>query len=298
MTTLFIDWQPQAELFSVGEYALRWYSLLWFVGLTLALVIVMRLYKQLHIDDEKFEPLFPYCFVGIVAGARLGHCLFYQPDYYLTSIKGIVEMILPIHQEFDGSWTFSGYEGLASHGGTIGIILALMLYWRRVGVDKWIVLDIIAIAVPITACCIRLGNLMNSEIIGNPTDVAWAFVFHTPDAMIDGHLVPRHPAQLYEAIFYFVIFIVGLLIYSHWRNTQSMSDKTSIAIGTGFYFGLCLTAIFTFRFLVEFIKKEQVDFEQGMLFDMGQMLSLPFVAIGIYCLIRAKRLHNKIDCCV
>ena len=266
----YILWNPDVEAFHLFGFSVRWYSLCWLIGLVLAYFIVQRLYKQQKIKDEYFDPLFLYCFFGILLGARLGHCLFYQPEYYLTSWQHFIEMIVPIHFLPAGGWKFVGYEGLASHGGTIGLIVALYLYYRRTRLNLWQVLDNIAIATPITACFIRLGNLMNSEIIGKVTDVPWAFIFERVDKM------PRHPGQLYEAIAYFVFFFVGLSLYR----------KHPQRVGTGFFFGLCLTLIFTFRFFIEYTKDIQVDFESGMPLNMGQILSLPFIAIGIYCMRR------------
>ena len=266
----YILWNPDVEAFHLFGFSVRWYSLCWLIGLVLAYFIVQRLYKQQKIKDELFDPLFLYCFFGILLGARLGHCLFYQPEYYLTSWQHFVEMIVPIHFLPAGGWKFVGYEGLASHGGTIGLIVALYLYYRRTRLNLWQVLDNIAIATPITACFIRLGNLMNSEIIGKVTDGPWAFIFERVDKM------PRHPGQLYEAIAYFVFFFVGLWLYR----------KHPQRVGTGFFFGLCLTLIFTFRFFIEYTKDIQVDFESGMPLNMGQILSLPFIAIGIYCMRR------------
>ncbi|MBR0046903.1 MAG: prolipoprotein diacylglyceryl transferase [Bacteroidaceae bacterium] len=285
----FIDWQPSVEAFSIGAFSVRWYSLLWCIGLLLAYLVAQRIFKQMKVADEKFEPMFFYCFIGILIGARLGHCIFYEPSYYLTSGKGFIEMLIPFHQMADGSWKFTGYEGLASHGGTIGLIIAMVLYWKKVQLSPWFVLDVLALATPIAACCIRLGNLMNSEIIGNVTDVPWAFIFHSHDALVDGATVPRHPAQLYEAIAYLVFFVAGAMIYWRWYKGKGADEKSPTAVGTGFYFGFCLATIFTFRFFIEFLKKEQVDFEQGMLLDMGQLLSIPFVILGVWCMIRAKK---------
>jgi prolipoprotein diacylglyceryl transferase len=273
----YILWNPDVEAFHLFGFSVRWYSLCWLIGLVLAYFIVQRLYKQQKIKDEYFDPLFLYCFFGILLGARLGHCLFYQPEYYLTSFKHFVEMIVPIHFLPNGGWKFVGYEGLASHGGTIGLIVALYLYYRRTRLNLWQVLDNIAIATPITACFIRLGNLMNSEIIGKVTDVPWAFIFERVDKM------PRHPGQLYEAIAYFLFFFVGLWFYR----------KRPQRVGTGFFFGLCLTLIFTFRFFIEYTKDIQVDFESGMLLNMGQILSIPFIAIGIYCMCRKGKNQEK-----
>lgn len=273
----YILWNPDVEAFHILGLSIRWYSLCWLIGLLLAYFIVQRLYKQQKIKDELFDPLFLYCFFGILIGARLGHCLFYQPEYYLTSVKHFIEMIVPIHFMAGGGWKFVGYEGLASHGGTIGLIVALYLYYRRTRLNLWQVLDNIAIATPITACFIRLGNLMNSEIIGKVTDVPWAFIFERVDK------VPRHPGQLYEAIAYFVFFFVGLWFYR----------KHPQRVGTGFFFGLCLTLIFTFRFFIEYTKDIQVNFESGMLFNMGQILSIPFIIIGIYCMCRKQKQLTK-----
>ena len=277
---LFIDWQPSLELFSIGSFSVRWYSMMWVIGLLCAYFIVQRLYRQQQIPDEKFEPLFIYCFLGVLIGARLGHCIFYEPDYYLTSKIGFMEMFLPMHYT-DGGWKFTGYEGLASHGGTIGLFIGMWFYARKHGVGLWTVIDNVAIATPLTCCFIRLGNLMNSEIIGKVTDVPWAFIFHTREALVDGVLTPRHPAQLYEAIAYLIIFFGGLWIYH--KDTAKSRNHTSL-VGTSFYFGYCVFTIFFFRFFVEFLKKEQVAFEQGMPLDMGQLLSIPFVLIAGYAM--------------
>ena len=177
----------------------------------------------------------------------------------------------------DESWHFTGYEGLASHGGTLGLMIALWMYVRHTKLSIWRVLDNIAIATPITACFIRLGNLMNSEIIGKVTDVPWAFVFERID------MQPRHPGQLYEAIAYALFFVVGLWFYK----------RKPAMVGTGFFFGLCLTLIFTARFFIEYTKEVQESFEESMLFDMGQLLSLPFIILGIFCMYKALRVRSN-----
>ncbi|MDE5948120.1 MAG: prolipoprotein diacylglyceryl transferase [Prevotella sp.] len=269
----YILWNPSLEAFSLGPLSIRWYSLCWLIGLLAAYLMVRRQYREQKIGDELFEPLFFYCFIGILVGARLGHCLFYQPDYFLSSGSHVVEMLLPIHFTPDGSWRFTGYEGLASHGGTLGLIVALWLYVRRTKLSIWRVLDNIAIATPVTACFIRLGNLMNSEIIGKITDVPWAFIFQRVDAM------PRHPGQLYEAIAYALLLIIGWAAYRRWPQR----------VGTGFFFGLCLTYIFTARFFIEYTKDIQEAFEAGMPLNMGQLLSIPFIVIGVACMMRSKK---------
>ena len=273
---LFITWNPSLEVFSIGAFSMRWYSLMWLIGLAMAYLMVRWLYKKQGIANEKFEPLFIYCFMGILVGARLGHCIFYQPDYFLTSWKGVIEMLLPIKIDAMGGWHMIGYQGLASHGGTLGLIITLLLYVRRFKVPVWTVLDNIAIATGITACCIRIGNLMNSEIVGKITDesLPWAFWFVQNDG--PQNVVLRHPGQLYEAIAYALLF--GLMFWLYKKMPQR--------VGTGFYFGLCLAYIFTFRFFIEYFKEVQEAFEEGLPFDMGQILSMPFIIIGVYCMVK------------
>jgi prolipoprotein diacylglyceryl transferase len=246
------------------------------IGLAGAYFVVQRLYKEQKIKDELFEPLFFYCFFGILAGARLGHCIFYEPQYYFADFPRFIEMLLPIRFTSTGV-RLIGYQGLASHGGTLGLMIALWLYVRKYKVGLWNVLDDIAIATPVTACCIRLGNLMNSEIIGRPTGGDFGFIFTQVD------MLPRHPAQLYEAIAYALFGLLGWYLY------RRMPRK----VGTGFFFGYCLTTIFTFRFFVEFFKEVQSDFEVGMPLDMGQLLSIPFVILGVWCMIRSTKKKHK-----
>ena len=268
-----IYWNPDTVALTLGPVEIRWYSLLWCIGLALAYIVVYKLYKQQNIPEEKFDPLFMYCFIGILLGARLGHCLLYEPGYFLSHP---VEMLLPIRQTADG-WQFTGYAGLASHGGTFGLMMALWLYVRKTKVNLMRVLDNIAIATPITACCIRLGNLMNSEIVGKATGSDWGFVF-----VHNGENFARHPGQLYEAIAYFVFFFVGLVFYKKWKEK----------VGTGFYFGWCLTSIFSFRLFVEMFKEVQEPWEISMMesigLNQGQMLSIPFILLGLYCWLGGK----------
>ena len=212
--------------------------------------------------------LFFYCFFGILIGARLGHCLFYEPGYFLSHP---LEMILPMRHTMNG-WVFTGYEGLASHGGTLGLMIALWLYVRKTKINLMRILDNIAIATPICAFFIRMGNLMNSEIIGDPTTVPWAFIFERVD------MQPRHPGQLYEALCYLAFFFIGLYLYK----------KRPEQVGSGFFFGFCLTTIFTARFLLEFTKEVQEAFEANMLLNMGQLLSIPFIILGVYCMVGGK----------
>lgn len=271
-TLLYIVWNPNIVGVNIGPISLRWYSICWLIGLLLAYMVVKRLYSEQKIKPELFDPLFVYCFIGILFGSRLGHCIFYEPTYFLSSAKHIVEMFLPIRFLADGGWRYIGYEGLASHGGTIGLIIALWLYVRKTKLNIWRVLDDIAIATPTTACFIRLGNLMNSEIIGKVTDVPWAFIFERIDSY------PRHPGQLYEAIAYALLFFIGWILYKKYPQK----------VGTGFFFGLCLTYIFTTRFFIEYTKEIQEAFEASLPFNMGQLLSIPFIIIGVICMVGGK----------
>ncbi len=268
----YVIWNPNPSLGPI-----RYYSLMWVIGLAAAYFMVHKFFRDRKISDETFDPLFFYCFIGILVGARLGHCIFYQPDYYFSSWQHFVEMLLPIDFTPAGV-KLVGYRGLASHGGTIGIMIGIYLYCRKYKIKFLECLDMICVATPMTAAAIRMGNLMNSEIVGKATGTDWGFVF-----VQLGEDFPRHPAQLYEAIAYLVILVAGLLIYR--KNRQLVS--------TGFYFGYCIFTIFLFRFFVEFCKEVQVDFEQGMTFDMGQLLSVPFVIIGLYFMLKGLKEYRK-----
>lgn len=268
----FVLWTPDPELFSIGGFSIRYYSLMWAIGLAFAYFFVRWLYKDQRIPEKLFDPLFIYCFFGVLIGARLGHCIFYDWNYYSHHIA---EMILPI-QFTDKGVRFTGYQGLASHGGAIGLIIALWLYVRKTKVNFLTVLDNIGLAAPATGCCIRIGNLMNSEIVGKVTDVPWAFIFPREG------MEPRHPAQLYEAIAYLLFFFIGFFIYKKYKNR----------LHKGFFFGLCLTLVFTFRFFIEFVKAPQEAFEVGMTLNMGQWLSVPFVILGVACMKGGKWLER------
>jgi len=273
----YITWGPSEIAIQIGSLSIRWYALCWLIGLTLGYFLMRWLYKHQKWGDEKFEPLFLYVFFGVLIGGRLGHCLFYEPQYFLSSADHFIEMFLPVRHLDDGSWKFTGYQGLASHGGVIGMLVGLWLYIRKTKMPAWVVLDNMGICSCITATFIRLGNLMNSEIIGNITDVPWAFVFTRVDPW------PRHPGQLYEALAYFCFFWFILWCYRRWPKKA----------GTGLYFGLCLTLVFTFRFFIEYLKEVQEDFESGMLFDMGQLLSIPLILIGVWSIWRSVGKTNE-----
>ncbi len=288
----YILWNPDVVAFSLGPVEVRWYSLCWCLGLLAVYQLMHYLFKEQKLGEDKFEPMFIYCFLGILIGARLGHCLFYEPEYYLSRP---MEMLLPMRKFADGEWHFTGYEGLASHGGTFGLMLAIILYSRKVKLNLMHVLDNVAIVTPICAFAIRMGNLMNSEIIGRPTDVPWAFIFERVDTL------PRHPGQLYEALCYASFFVIEWIIYraslkkgitDRYASSQQAKPLFDIRVGSGFYFGICLFLIFFSRIFVELTKENQVDFESGMMFNMGQLLSVPFVLLGLYCMFGGKYCRN------
>ena len=272
MIDSFIFWNPDPVVFHLFSFPVRWYSLCWCVALIAGFLVMQHLYRKQKIDDDVFVPLFMYCFIGVIIGARLGHCLFYEPSYYLHHM---VEMLLPIRKIGD-SWKLVGYEGLASHGGAIGLFIAVWMYARKMGMSPLRVLDNMGIVAPISAAFIRLGNLVNSEIVGTPTQLPWGMIFAA-----NGEGFPRHPAQLYEAIFYLLFFVVAWLLY---RAIGEGSKRP----GTGFFFGLCICVIFTFRFFIEFLKADQVAAEETMWLNIGQLLSIPLAAVGIYCMAGGK----------
>lgn len=272
----YIHWNINPEIINIFGISIRYYGTLFVSGLLLCIYILNWIYKNEGIPLDRLEKLSIYGVIGIFVGARLAHCLFYEPTYYFSHP---LEIILPIQSTADGEYKFSGFQGLASHGGTLGLIIALIIYAKKTKESIIKTIDLIAIVAGLGACFIRLANLMNSEIIGIPTNVPWAFIFVREDNL------PRHPAQLYEAISYLLIF--GLVLYLYKTRREKLEN--------GFFFGLVITLIFVARFFIEFIKEKQVPFEEQMKFDMGQLLSIPFIALGIgfmiYGFIKTKKVN-------
>lgn len=266
---MIIEWNPDPEIFRLfGTFSLRYYSLLFVGGLILGYQVVKRIYLREGISQEQLDRLAMYIFIATIVGARLGHCLFYEPAYYL---KHPLEMLLPI-QIVNGEVNFTGYQGLASHGGILAVFIAILLYCRKYKFNFFDVLDKVSIGGALAGAFIRLGNFMNSEIIGKATGGDYGVIFVRVDQ------VPRHPAQLYESIAYFIIFFVLLYLYKNKRS----------GFGRGFIFGLFFTLLFVSRFIIEFFKIDQVDFEEGMLFNMGQLLSIPFILLGLYIMFKKR----------
>lgn len=274
----FIHWNPDPEIINVFGISIRYYGLLFVSGLIIAIYMLGWLFKRENIPSENLEKLTIYGMIGIIAGARLGHCLFYEPSYYLSHP---LEMILPVTFPPDGGIKFIGYQGLASHGGVLGLLIGLFFYSRKTKHSMIDILDLIAVVVGVSLGFIRLGNFMNSEIIGMPTTKPWGVIFERADNLA------RHPSQLYEAISYFIILAIMIILY------LKMRDK----LKNGILFGLATVLFFIARFLIEFLKEDQVGFEEGMTFNMGQLLSLPYIAVGIgfiiYGLWKTKKLSAQ-----
>ena len=255
---LFVRWDVHPPLFTFGPVEIRYYGLMWALALGISAYIFSNLIKREGYSDKMFDSIFWYGVLSTIIGARLGHCLFYDPGYYLTHP---VE-ILYIHQ-----------GGLASHGAAVGLLVGLWLFSRKNKMPYMWSLDRIAIAVCIAGALVRIGNLMNSEIYGEATSLPWGFVF-----VRAGETVPMHPTQIYEALAYLILFVV--LCWMYYRKDVARKRP-------GVMFGIFLIALFGFRFFVEFIKNPQEEFERGMLLDMGQWLSVPFVILGVVILYRA-----------
>jgi phosphatidylglycerol:prolipoprotein diacylglycerol transferase len=274
MDISFIHWDINPEITNIMGFPLRYYGILFAGGIVLCVFILRWIFKNENISSDKLDTLTVYGVIGIIVGARLGHCLFYDPAYYLNHP---LEMFLPFKISASGEYKFTGYEGLASHGGAAGLIIALILYSKSTKESILNTVDLIGVVAPLGCCFIRLANLMNSEILGFPTTVPWAFVFERVDNL------PRHPAQLYEVICYLLSFI--LIFYLYKTNRLKLQN--------GFFFGLSISLIFIARFFIEFVKERQVSFEEQMTLDMGQLLSIPFVVVGVgfmfYGLMKTRR---------
>ena len=235
-----IHWNPDIEIANFFGLSIRYYGLLFAIGLVLCVYILSWIYKKEKIPIEYIDKLTMHCIIGIIVGARLGHCLFYEPSYYLSNPLEMLKI-----------WK----GGLASHGGILGLLTAMYTYSRKTKHPMIDTADLIAVVAGLEFAFIRLGNFMNSEIIGIPTTKPWGVIF----ARVDN--IPRHPAQLYEGISYFLIFTVMMILYIKWR------DK----LKSGFFFGLGSVLFFSARFAIEFIKENQVGFENEMTLNMGQI---------------------------
>ncbi len=252
-----IIWDIDPKVFCGFEF-LRWYGICWALGAIAGYRIILKIYQKEGTSMSELDRLLTYVIIAAIIGARLGHVLFYDPIYYLSNP---IE-ILPIR--INPTFEFTGLAGLASHGGILGALFGLFLYNRKFKKGYLWLLDRLTIAGAALGAFIRLGNLLNSEIIGTPTTLPWAFVFTRVDQ------IPRHPAQLYEAIFYLTICSI---LYFIWKSNKFYRNH-------GFIFGFGLSLIFLHRFLVEFVKENQVAFENTLMLNMGQILSIPLIFLG------------------
>jgi phosphatidylglycerol:prolipoprotein diacylglycerol transferase len=253
----YIYWSVRPEIFQLGPFAIRWYGVLFALLFAIGYLLGRWMLRTEHKNEQNLDTLLVYLIAGTIIGARLGHCLFYDPAYYWHHPMEILQV-----------WK----GGLASHGGAFGVLIALYLYSRRHPDQPYLsLLDRVVVATALGGTLIRLGNLFNSEIVGNPTNVPWAFVFERNDA------VPRHPAQLYEAAAYLVVFVCLLLMY------RRMRANTPPGLLVGFF----LVTVFTARFLIEFVKERQAAYEQNLSLSVGQWLSIPFVVAGVILIWRA-----------
>jgi len=263
MHLIVIPWDVNPEIFRIGSFAVRWYGLLFASSFLFGYIILSRVFKNENLAESVLDRLTVYVAIGVIVGARLGHCLFYEPGYYLSHPFEILKI-----------W----HGGLASHGASIGILIALWLFVRKEKKDYTWVIDRVAIVVALSGFFIRMGNLMNSEIYGLPTNLPWGFEFIRSTTPSEG-LVPRHPTQIYEGLSYLVTFFI--LWWYYYKKDGKPAQ--------GFLFGLFLILIFGVRFLVEFIKEPQVGFERGLILNMGQMLSIPLIIAGFILIYLAQR---------
>lgn len=252
----YIIWDINPEIFSLGPLSVRYYGVLWACSFIFGYLIFERFVKKENLPEGYLDSLTIYAAVGTILGARLGHCLFYEPEYYLQNPLEILKI-----------W----HGGLASHGGATGLLIALYLFSRKTKRPYIYILDRIVIVVSLAGVFIRLGNLMNSEIYGDVTNLPWGFIFKR-----DGQTLPKHPTQIYEALSYLVTYIFLHITYI----------KTNAKPKPGLLFGIAMIFIFAMRFLIEFIKEPQVGFEENMILNMGQILSIPFIVVGLYLILK------------
>ncbi len=249
---LFVTWNADPTFISIGSFDIRYYGLTWAVGLAISAYLFNFMMRREGYSPKMFDSIFWYGVLSTVIGSRLGHCLFYAPGYYLTH---------PIEMLYirDG--------GMASHGAAVGLLIGLWLFSRKYKMPYIWSLDRIGIAVAIAGALVRLGNLMNSEIYGVETSLPWGFIF-----VRNGEILPKHPTQLYEALSYLILFVI--LWWMYYRKDLARRRP-------GVMFGFFLIVLFGVRFLIEFVKNPQEAFEENMLLNMGQLLSIPFILVGV-----------------
>jgi len=277
----FITWNIDPVLLHLGPLAIRWYGLLWAAGIWFTLLIVQRLFKHENLPEAWLDKLFLYTVIGAILGARLGHCFFYEWQLLPTPVT-----FLGITFEYGNHYLSHPWEllyiwrgGLASHGGAIGILIAMYFFNKNVSKKGYVwIFDRLVIGVAICGACIRLGNLMNSEIYGGPTSLPWGFIF-----VRAGETQPMHPTQIYEILYCLITFVI--LWWMYWKKEAYKKN--------GLIFGIFLIGIFGTRFMLEFMKNNQEVFESNLPLNMGQILSLPFIIWAIWLIIRSS--HTPLE---
>ncbi len=250
-------WSMDPEMIRIGPLTVRWYGFFFASAFLFGTLIMTKIIKLENKPEKSVDRLLIYMLVAVVIGARLGEVLFYNPSYFFAHPSEIIKV-----------WR----GGLASHGGIIGILVALYIYAKKTPDQSYLwIMDRIVIIIALGGSLIRIGNFFNSEILGAPTNSNWGVVFSRVDN------IPRHPAQLYESLSYFTLFIILILLYKRIDTIKK----------PGLLFGISLTVAFTARFFIEFAKRNQVAYEEGLILNMGQLLSIPVVLIGLFALIRA-----------
>jgi phosphatidylglycerol:prolipoprotein diacylglycerol transferase len=264
MNDLIIEWSPNVKAISIGPIAIHWYSLMFLLAFYIGFKIMKKIYVKENKDIALLDPFLVHMVVGTIVGARLGEVFFYNWDYFQNNL---LEIFLPFKIDSSG-WEFIGFRGLSSHGATVGIIISIILYKIRYKYDSvlWI-FDRIVIAVALGGMFVRIGNFFNSEIVGKYTNSDFGVIF-----LNRSEVLPRHPAQLYEAFGYLLLFILLIFVY----------NKTKLNQNRGFVFGLFLSILFGIRFIVEYVKESQGGIEEALgIFSTGQWLSIPFILIGL-----------------
>lgn len=275
MILLKLHWEPSTTLFKLGSFGIHYYSLMFVIAFSLGYNIMKGMYQKEKVSIETLESMLFYIVISTLLGARLGHVLFYDWAYYQNHL---LEVLLPIASKADGGYAFVGFRGLASHGAAIGILLGIIIYQRFNSYKPlaWI-LDRLIIPTTLGAGFVRIGNFFNSEIVGNYTGNNFGVVF-----VNRGEMLPRHPAQLYEAIAYFILFFFLRYLYRQGLNRQD-----------GFLVGVFMSILFSIRFLVEFVKESQGGFETFLpALSTGQWLSLPLILAGLIVMFRTKEIKN------
>ena len=255
-------WNANPNIFEFGSLQLRWYGVLFVGSFFLALLILGKIYKREGKDPTELDAMLIYAMIGTVLGARLVHCLFYEPDFYLSHPIEILKV-----------WK----GGLASHGGLAGVLIAFYIFSKRYNTPYMWVLSRTAITGTIVAASVRIGNFFNSEILGLPSDKPWAIIF----AKVD--MIPRHPVQIYEAISYLMMFVLLIAIYR----------KVTPAFATKIIPGVFLVTMFATRFMLEYTKTRQAAYTTDLPFTTGQLLSVPYIIVGIVWIVWALKSASK-----